>query len=145
MRYLKSLGTVAGGPVGAIGFCMGGSLCLQTTIRNPNLAAAAVFYGGGPVPEGLPRIRSSIFGAYGIEDQGIPLERIQELEHSLQDHGVDHEIRVYEGDGHSFFNQVLPGYYREAAAREAWGHVLAFFARTLAGSRSRAVERQQEG
>ena len=131
VRHLKSLDVVAGGPVGVIGFCMGGFLSLGTAIRNGNIGAAAVFYGGGGVPEGLSQIRCPVFGAYGAEDAGIPLERVEELRKGLEAQGIEHEVHIYQGAGHSFFNDVMPGYYREEAAKEAWGHVLAFFARIL--------------
>lgn len=131
VRYLKSLDVVGGGPVGVIGFCMGGSLSLGTAIRNESIGAAAVFYGGGGVPENLDNIRCPIFGAYGIEDTGIPIEAVDALREALDAQSIDNEIHIYDKAGHSFFNDVMPGSYRSEVAELSRQHVLAFFGRVL--------------
>ena len=131
VRYLKSLDAVAGGPVGVIGFCMGGSLSLGTAMRNRDISAAAIFYGGGGVPENLEQIRCPIFGAYGIEDTGIPIQVVEEFRQALDAHSIENEIHIYEKAGHSFFNDVMPGSYRNEVAEISRRDVLDFFERVL--------------
>jgi len=138
VRYLRALPKVNGLPVGVIGFCMGGGLCLNTAIRSsaPGTAAigaAAIFYGGGDLPanEQLQRIQCPIFGAYGSEDTGIPPDKVQQFQVQLEANGVDNEIHIYEGAGHSFFNTARPSEFNAGAADKAWSHVTAFFARAL--------------
>ena len=138
VRYLRALPKVDGSPVGVIGFCMGGGLCLNTAIRSsgPGTAAidaAAIFYGGGDLPsdDQVRQIKCPIFGAYGAEDHGIPPEKIHQFQSLLNASNVQNELHIYEGAGHSFFNTARPSEFNETAAGEAWSHVTAFFANAL--------------
>jgi carboxymethylenebutenolidase len=138
VRYLSSLPEVNGLPIGVIGFCMGGALCLNTAIRSSSpgtaaIGAAAIFYGGGDLPsdDQLQRIQCPIFGAYGSEDSGIPPEKVRQFQVQLETNGIDNEIHIYQGAGHSFFNTARPSEFDGEAAEESWNHVTAFFVRAL--------------
>jgi carboxymethylenebutenolidase len=139
VRYLGALPEVSGLPVGVIGFCMGGGLCLNTAIRSSapgtaGIGAAAIFYpGGGDLlsDNQLQRIRCPIFGAYGAEDSGMPPEKIRQFQAQLEANGIDNEIHIYQGAGHSFFNTARPSEFNARAAAEAWTHVITFFGRAL--------------
>lgn len=138
VRYLRALPEVKGSPIGVIGFCMGGGLSLSTAIRSsiPGTAAidaAAIFYGGGDLPSNdqLQRIKCPIFGAYGSEDSGIPPEKVEQFQVLLDANGIENDIHIYKGAGHSFFNTARPSEFNAEAAQEAWGHVTAFFAKSL--------------
>lgn len=138
VRYVRALPKVNGSPIGVIGFCMGGGLCLNTAIRSsgPGTAAidaAAIFYGGGDLPseDQVRRIECPIFGAYGADDHGIPPEKIDQFQRLLDTNEVKSELHIYEGAGHSFFNTARPSEYNAQAADEAWSHVTAFFSKAL--------------
>jgi carboxymethylenebutenolidase len=47
------------------------------------------------------------------------------------EHGVPHEVHIYPGAGHAFFNDTRP-VYDAAAAGDAWQRTLAWFRRYLA-------------
>jgi carboxymethylenebutenolidase len=127
IAYLRSRAYVEPKKVGVIGFCMGGSLSLFTACRNPNVGAAAVFYGGSMGDLGqVKQLHGRLFGAYGEEDHGIPLERIEELRAALQAADKQYEIKVYPGAPHSFFNDTRES-YRPEAARDAWAKSLELF------------------
>ncbi len=60
----------------------------------------------------------------GGADQGIPQEQVEELRTALQNAGVEHEIVVYPGAPHSFFDRSYDEH--AAASADAWKRVLAF-------------------
>jgi carboxymethylenebutenolidase len=53
------------------------------------------------------------------------------LDIELDRYNVPHDIKIYPGAKHSFFNDTLPN-YNEAAAQDSWDRVLAFFEEQLA-------------
>ena len=132
IRYLKALPEVQGSPVAMIGFCMGGGLTLETAIRGGDIAVGACFYGGTQTDlQSVGNISIPIFCAFGADDHLITLEQVEDIRKALQTNNIDHELRVYQGAGHSFFNEVKPDWYRSGTSQEAWEHVRAFFDRAL--------------
>jgi carboxymethylenebutenolidase len=131
VEYLRTLYTVSPKRVGMIGFCMGGALTLFSACRNPSVGAAADFYGGnmGDLSQ-VQGLNCALFGAFGEEDQGIPLDKIEELRKALRAAGKEFEITVYPGAPHAFFNDTRPA-YRPEAAQDAWQKALALFREKL--------------
>jgi carboxymethylenebutenolidase len=127
---LRSHSSCAGRAVGSIGFCMGGNLSALLAGAEPELGAAAIFYGGSPSAEQVATIGCPVRGFYGQDDPRI-VAGLPAFEQALSAAGVEHELRIYPDTGHAFFNDTRPS-YRPEAARDAWGRVLAFFAATLA-------------
>jgi carboxymethylenebutenolidase len=130
VALLRSHPASTGRPIGSIGFCMGGNLSALLASEEPELGAAAIFYGSSPGAEQVGSIRCPVRGFYGQDDPRI-VSGLPAFEQALSAAGVDHELRIYPDTGHAFFNDTRPS-YRPEAARDAWGHVLAFFADTLA-------------
>jgi carboxymethylenebutenolidase len=131
VRYLQGMAEVAPKRVGCIGFCMGGSMTLALAAATPDVAAAAPFYAGfQPAADELAKIEAEMFCAFGAEDQGIPLDRVQAFEATLKSTGRNAVVRVYDGAPHSFFNDTKES-YRADAARDAWEQALALFRRRL--------------
>lgn len=132
VRYLLSLERVSPKKVGCIGFCMGGSLTLALAAATPDVAAAAPFYAGmQPGRDELAKIEAELFCAFGAEDAGIPLDRVQAFAAALRETGRRAEVKIYEGAPHSFFNDTRPS-FRPEAASDAWDRSLALFRRALA-------------
>ncbi len=115
------------GKAGCIGFCMGGSLTLATALRPAsNVDAVHVFYGGGmPPAERIATIAVPVMGSYGALDTGIPAEQVTMLRETLERAGVPNDVRLYEGAGHSFFNNG-PAHHEPSAA-DAWQRTLQWF------------------
>ena len=63
----------------------------------------------------------------GGADEAIPREDIEALDKALTDAGVEHEVEIYDGAPHSFFDRRFDD-YAEASA-DAWSRVLAFVER----------------
>jgi dienelactone hydrolase len=129
--YLRS---PAGGDcetVFALGFCFGGRLAFLASAPSFGLAGVIGFYGatdvlfGSPGPTQLAAgLAAPILGIFGGADEGISAQMIQSFDEALVANQVEHEIVVYPGAPHSFFDI---GYKEHAAAcQDAWSCSLAF-------------------
>lgn len=110
--------------VGAVGFCLGGSIVLTWACTDRRLAAIAPFYGAAPKPrEAISRL-CPVVGSWPGKDFTTKAAGILRTE--LDSAGVPHDLKVYPGAKHSFFNEQWRN-YDAAAADDAWQRVLAFF------------------
>jgi carboxymethylenebutenolidase len=118
-----------------VGFCFGGRNSWLASASGHDLAGSIGFYGrpglgndGTPGPiQRAGDMKAPILALQGADDPGIPVEDSQELDRALSEAGVEHEVVIYEGAPHSFFDRK----YEEFAAEseDAWNRVLAFVAR----------------
>jgi len=123
---------VPGGKLAAIGFCFGGGMTWQLLAAGePRLAAAVPFY--GPLPAG-PDFGGSkaaaVLGIYAEQDTRITSAK-DAAEAALTKAGLTHELVVYPGVNHAFFNDTGARYDR-AAATAAYDKMLAWFGQHLA-------------
>jgi carboxymethylenebutenolidase len=125
--YLKNLEEVAPKKIGVVGFCMGGSLAVATAAASQEVGAAVVFYGMPRDMDILQTIQAPLLGLYGEQDHGIPVDQVRVFETELQKHGIEHEVHIYPGAGHAFFNDSRPRIYQPQAAEDAWQRTLRWF------------------
>jgi carboxymethylenebutenolidase len=119
-----------------VGFCFGGSLSFVAA-ASPDLDLAGVvgFYGvldrerfdGRGVLTQAAEIRHPVLGLFGGADEAIPEERIDDFEAQLSAAGVEHEIHVYPGAPHSFFDRKQKEFAEES--EDAWRRMLGFLSR----------------
>ncbi|MBI3740936.1 MAG: dienelactone hydrolase family protein, partial [Chloroflexi bacterium] len=116
-----------------VGFCRGGTLSLLVGAQNLALNGIIAFYSGfsrpitdaeGPTLEQAHKIRFPVLGLYGGEDQSIPASDIGKLDEELDVAKVEHELRIYPGAPHSFFDRKMTEFANESA--DAWTRVLNF-------------------
>ncbi|MGA3185117.1 MAG: dienelactone hydrolase family protein [Candidatus Dormibacteria bacterium] len=111
--------------IGVIGFCMGGGLALAWGCRDRRLRAIAPFYGMNPRPRSAERRLCPVVGSYPGRD--FTARGGRKLDARLDTYGIVHDIKVYPGARHSFFNDQGKA-YDPAASADAWERVLTFFA-----------------
>jgi carboxymethylenebutenolidase len=129
VQYLAGLPAVRPGRVGTVGFCFGGGLVWRLITQNAALRAAVPFYGPNPPLDDVPKIRAAVLAVYGALDGRIDAG-IPAIREALEKAGVVHDIVVYPGAGHAFFNDTGPN-YNDTAARDAWARALGWFGRYL--------------
>jgi carboxymethylenebutenolidase len=118
-----------------LGFCFGGRHSWLAAASGHGLAGAVGFYGRpGPGADGSPgptqrasEMAVPILGLMGGDDPGIPVEDAEAFDRALDDAGVEHEIVVYPGAPHSFFDRKQGDF--AADSEDAWNRVLAFLER----------------
>ncbi len=120
------------GKVGVIGYCLGGGLSLATACANRDVNACVVYYGGNPTPiDAVRNLNCSLLGVYAEHDERTTAG-VAPLKEVLAKAGKKHDIHIYPGTQHAFFNDTRPEIYSAAAARDAWQKTLAFFKENLA-------------
>jgi carboxymethylenebutenolidase len=115
--------------VGAIGFCLGGSFAIAWACTDDRLKAIAPFYAANPRPLEAVRRLCPVVGSYPEKDFTTKAGRA--LDAALDQYSIPHDIKIYPGAGHSFFNDTSPA-HDKAAAADSWSRVLAFFGQHLA-------------
>ncbi len=143
-RTLAARGDVDAARIGIMGFCMGGGFALVSAADDA-YAVAAPFYGA--VPKEAERLRGicPTLAQYGERDSAF-VPHAHRLRDHLEKLGVEHEVLIHDGVGHSFMNdhsdplmRIAPHLppmhagYDAATEADAWGRVLAFFARHMGG------------
>src|SRR4051812_40696382 len=128
VEHLRGLGSST---VYTVGFCFGGRASWVAAASGHALAGAIGFYGsptrrrGGPsVVERVAAIESPILALQAGDDQGITPEDNAAFERALADAGVEHEIVIYDGAPHSFFDRKQEQF--ADASDDAWQRTLAF-------------------
>ena len=132
--YLK---TPDGGQVRSlfsVGFCFGGALSYLQASSGLGYAGVIGFYGwplglkrwpDRPRPiDAVARYKSPVLSLFGGADEGIPQSAIDEFDGACKKAGVKHELTVYPGAPHSFFDRKYAEF--ADASADAWRRVQAF-------------------
>lgn len=111
------------GPVGIVGFCLGGSVAYAAATKLTGLSAAIGYYGGAIVrfADDKPKVPTQLH--FGEKDAGIPLADVE----TIRSKRPDVEIHIYSGAQHGF-NCDERASYDKASADIAWPRSLDFFA-----------------
>jgi carboxymethylenebutenolidase len=128
-QWLREHVLCQGRKIGAIGFCVGGSLAALMALRDAQLGGTVMFYGAPPPFDKLGTLQSPILGLFGEEDPRL-IPQLPGFERAMKDAQKSLEVRVYPKTPHAFFNDTRSS-YRPEAARDAWAQTLRFFATTL--------------
>jgi carboxymethylenebutenolidase len=110
--------------LGAVGYCMGGGFAVAWACADDRLKAIAPYYGMNPRPLGAVARACPVVGSYPEPD--FTTVHGRKLDQELDTYNIPHDIKIYPGAKHSFFNDQ-GGNYDPAASADSWQRVLAFF------------------
>ena len=137
LDYLAAQHDVKPGGIGTTGYCMGGLMSLTAAGTYPaNILATASYHGGRLATDAAdsphllaPKMKSRVYIAGAIEDQGFPDDMKERLEEALTKAGIDHRIETYQAK-HGWVFRDTP-VYDAAAAERHWQTMFALFDETL--------------
>ncbi|ERF83010.1 dienelactone hydrolase family protein [Bradyrhizobium viridifuturi] len=114
------------GPVGIIGFCLGGSIAYAAATKLSGLSAAIGYYGGAIIrfADDKPAVPTQLH--FGEKDAGIPLSDVE----TIKSKRPEVEVFIYPGAQHGFHCDERASYDR-ASADIAWPRSMEFFAKHL--------------
>ena len=136
------LGALAGegvtGPIGTVGYCMGGARSLNAAASYPErIRAAASFHGGNLASDAADSphrkaasIKARLYVGMAGVDRSFPPEQSARLAEALRVAEVDHTIENYVGMAHGW---CVPDHsvFDAAGAERHWKRLTTFFAETL--------------
>jgi carboxymethylenebutenolidase len=128
--YLSTRSEVIGKGIGAIGFCMGGSLALWSATLSPKVKATVAFYPGMPWARMEPKWQN-YSGKRALihcaESDGTSSALgIQEAVAGIRAGGGIVEALDYPGTRHAFFNDERTEVYDADASLRAWDRTIGF-------------------
>jgi|SRR5215218_2720390 carboxymethylenebutenolidase len=114
------------GPVGIVGFCMGGSIAFLSAVRLDGLSASVCYYGGriAAFADEKPRCPTQMH--FGETDASIPMSDVE----AIKKKRPDCEIYVYPGAGHGFHCDER-GSFHGPSAKLAWERTTAFLSKHM--------------
>jgi carboxymethylenebutenolidase len=115
------------GPIGIVGFCMGGTIAFLAATRLSGLSASVPYYGGRIVAFADEKPKCPMQMHFGENDQSIPMTDVETIK---QKRGADCEIFVYKDAGHGFHCDER-GSFHPASRDLAWQRTTAFLAKHM--------------
>lgn len=127
------------GPVGVVGYCMGGARALNAAATYPDrIVAAASFHGGNLAGDNADSphrkadsIKARVYVGVAGVDRSFPPEQSARLAEALRVAEVDHAIENYAGMAHGWCVSDHSVFNATGAERH-WKRLTTFFAETLA-------------
>lgn len=120
--------------VGAIGYCFGGTMALELGRAGAPIHAIVGFHSGlaHSSPGDEPNITGRVLVCIGVDDPIIPPAERADFERQMNAAGVDWQMILYSGAGHSFTNKAIDGSragfaYHEPSDRRSWQAMINLF------------------
>jgi carboxymethylenebutenolidase len=129
--WLRSPEGGARATIFTVGFCFGGRHSWLAAAGGHGLAGAVGFYGSTGERNGQPgpiqlagQMTAPVLALQAGADDHITAEDNAAFDRALTDAGVEHDVIIYEGAPHSFFDRKQPDY--QAVSDSAWARVIDF-------------------
>ncbi len=137
VAYLRQLPEASPQSIFTVGFCFGGGNSFLQAANHHGLSGVIGFYGSpvnsrfgiAPITR-VTEFECPVLGLFGGADQSISVEDTQKFDNALTDAGIEHDIVVYPGAPHSFFDRRFDEY--KEACDDAWTRMLNFISQHTA-------------
>jgi dienelactone hydrolase len=118
----------------AIGYCFGGTMSLELARGGADLRAVVGFHSGLATsrPQDAANIAGKVLVCIGAEDPIVPPDQRLAFEEEMRAGGVDWQLHLYGGVGHSFTNPEADGSnpgmkYDQRSDERSWRAMLGLF------------------
>jgi carboxymethylenebutenolidase len=116
----------ASGKSATVGFCWGGGTSFRYATEQPELNAAAVYYGTSPDAAALEKVKAPVAGFYGGNDNRVN-STIKPAEDKMKQLNKTYTPHIYEGAGHGFLRQQDgQNGANKKATEQAWPETVKF-------------------
>lgn len=116
---------LGGGPAFTLGFCFGGSQSWRLAASSLPLIGCLGFYGKPSMVATVEHdITHPLLMLVAGSDAATPLSEFQDFDRRLTEAGREHEMVVYDGAPHSFFDRSYDEWSEECS--DAWNRILSF-------------------
>jgi carboxymethylenebutenolidase len=109
------------GPVGIVGFCMGGSVAFLAACRLNGLSASVAYYGGQIAKFADEKPKCPVMMHFGETDAAIPMTDVD----TIKKKRPESEVFVYPVAGHGFHCDERGSFHSESA-KLAWQRTMDF-------------------
>jgi dienelactone hydrolase len=121
--------------VSAIGYCFGGTCCLELARAGAPLAGVVSFHGNlaRTADEGPDKITAKILICHGAADPMVPPKQVADFETEMKETKSNYQINIYCDAQHAFTNPAADGHhipgvaYNEQADKRSWAAMKDFF------------------
>jgi dienelactone hydrolase len=138
LDVLRASDVVDPGRIAAIGYCFGGTMALELARGGADVRAVVGFHSGlgTPRPDDARNITAKVLVCIGANDPIVPPDQRAAFEQEMNTAGVDWQMHLYGGVGHSFTNPDADGSnpamkYDRRADEQSWAAMLEHFGRFL--------------
>lgn len=123
----------------AIGYCFGGTTCLQLAATGADLKAVSTFHAALPKlkPEDANKIAAKVQVHHGADDKFIPAQAIADFKKAMDEAKASLDFKEYPGCVHSFTvpkadsHKIDGMQYDKKADEESWAAMTKLFEETL--------------
>jgi carboxymethylenebutenolidase len=138
LAFLRDREDVREGPIGTVGYCMGGRLSLRMAGEFADAVSAAASFHGGNLATGednsphLSAVRAAgeLYIGHADNDGSMDPEQMGRLAWALGDAHVRHTTELYVGAMHGWTQTDTPA-YDEPSAKRHWMRMLDLYGRVL--------------
>ena len=134
INQLKNHKSVDSEKIGAIGYCFGGTMVLELGRASAPIHAIVGFHAGliNQSPGDEANITGKVLECVGVNDPIVSASQRATFEDEMNAAGVDWQMLLHSGAGHSFTNRAMdgsrPGFvYHEASDRRSWQAMINLF------------------
>jgi dienelactone hydrolase len=140
MKVLTDQKMVDSARVGAIGYCMGGTVALELARSGADLKAVVAFHASrisAANPEDNRKIKGTVLVCHGADDGFVAPGEIEKFQKQMKEAGIDYVFSAYSGAVHAFTNphadQIgMPGVkYNANADKRSWAEMKEIFGEKL--------------
>lgn len=110
----------------SLGWCFGGGWSYEMAKNNLGVKASVIYYGQFNPEDDLSIMSTNIMGHFGENDQAIPVDDVKAFRATLETLNGDHEIFIYENEGHGFAREL-----KTDSAKKAWDRTMTFLQEQL--------------